>query len=83
MGSRPEPFVVSYPLFPDNHNPVDNGTDLWRRAAAGEFDSYHQGAAAGLATISQRLIMRIGWEWNNSAFKWRCHDQALAGYYKT
>jgi hypothetical protein len=80
--NRQEAIVVSYPMFPLEQNPRDHGVGLWRRAANGEFDWQHDAAAVSFSGYSQKLVFRIGWEWNaRSFFPWRCVDVALAPDY--
>lgn len=82
--NRQEVIVVSYPLFPKEQNPRDHGTDLWRRAANGEFDWHHDAAAMSFTKYSQKLVFRPGWEWNTRRFApWSCVDVALAPDYVT
>ena len=56
---------------------------MWQRGANGEFDAHHDAAMAGFAAASpNRLVMRIGWEWNHVNLPWSCTNVALAEDYK-
>lgn len=74
-------FHVSYPLFPDQESPKRNGASVWKAAAAGRYDRYHDNAARSIAGTRQRIILRIGWEWNLTWSAWSCTDTSLAPHY--
>ena len=78
---RSETIMISYPLFPENYNPTRQGAGLWRRAASGEFDRYHASSASNLGRYKRKFVFRIGWEWNNNAMPWACHDVRYAESY--
>lgn len=81
LAGRSETIMISYPLFPENYNPKKQGVGLWQRAAAGEFDQYHASSATNLARFGRKFVFRIGWEWNNNAMPWACHDIRYAASY--
>ena len=75
--------MISYPMFPENFNPRNNGNGLWKRGANGEFDSYHRSAASSLSGYKRNFIFRIGWEWNNRGRPWPCLNASDSGAFKT